>query len=135
MNIVVVKEMKGYWKEMNEDNDVISICKKNEEGRNDGICYFYLNGVIDRISEWKNGEELSVLKRFERKKMIEFVNGVKRYEGEYRDSMTDGYLREEKGEEYDIDGEDMIMVFFGMENNKGMENCMEIVKWYIMEYG
>ena len=78
MNMVVeMKEMKGYWKEMNEENEVISICKKDEEGRNDGICYFYLNGNIDRISEWKNGEELNILKRFEGKKMIEFVNGVR----------------------------------------------------------
>ena len=51
MNIVELKEMKGYWKEMNEDNEVISICKKDKEGRNDGICYFYLNDEIDRISE------------------------------------------------------------------------------------
>ena len=51
MNIVELKEMKGYWKEMNEDNEVISICKKDEEGRNDEICYFYLNDEIDRISE------------------------------------------------------------------------------------
>ena len=27
MNIVELKEMKGYWKEMNEENKVISICK------------------------------------------------------------------------------------------------------------
>ena len=121
--------------ERNDGNEVISICEKNDKFENDGICYFYVNGKIDKVSEWKNGEELNVLKRFEGKKMIEFVNGVKRYEGEYRDSMTDGYLREEKGEEYDIDGEDMIMVFFGMEIDKGMDNCMEIVKWYIMEYG
>ena len=80
MNIVPMKEMKGYWKEMNEMDEVISICKKDKEGRNDGICYFYSNGEIDRISEWKNGEEVSVLKRFEGNKMIEFVNRVKRYE-------------------------------------------------------
>ena len=135
MNIVELKEMKGYWKEMNEDNEVISICKKDEEGRNEGICYFYSNGEIDRISEWKNEEELNVLKRFEGNKMIEFVNGVKRYEGEYQDSMIDGYLREGEREEYDIDGQDVMMVFFGMEIDKNMENCMDIVKWYIMEYG
>ena len=51
MNIVELKEMKGYWKEMNEKNEVISICQKDEEGNNDGICYFYSNGKIDRISE------------------------------------------------------------------------------------
>ena len=107
-NVVVMKEMKGYWKEMNEKNEVISICKKNEESENDGICYFYSNGEIDKVSEWKNGEELNVLKRFERKKMIEFVNGVKRYEGEYRDSIKYNYPREGKGEEYDIDGKSLI---------------------------
>ena len=79
MNIVELKEMKGYWKEMNEENEVISICKKNEKNENDGICYFFVNGRIDKVSEWKNGEEVIVLKRFEGKKMIEFENGVKRY--------------------------------------------------------
>ena len=108
MNIVPMKEMKGYWKEMNERNEIISICKKNEEGRNEGICYFYLNGKIDKVSEWKNGDEVNVLKRFEGKRMIEFVNGVKRYEGEYRDSIKHNYPREGKGEEYDTDGETVI---------------------------
>ena len=107
-NMVVVKEMKGYWKEMNDDNEVISICKKNEKNENDGICYFYSNGVIDKVSEWKNGEELNVLKRFEGKKMIEFVNGVKRYEGEYRDSIKHNYPREGEGEEYDTDGKSLV---------------------------
>ena len=72
-----MEEMKGYWKEMNEENEVISICKKNEEGKNDGICYFYSNGDLDKVSEWKNGKEFNVLKRFEGKKMIEFEDGVK----------------------------------------------------------
>ena len=108
MNIVEMKEMKGYWKEMNERNEIISICQKDDECRNDGICYFYVNGDIDRISEWKNGEEMNVLKRFEGKKMIEFVNGVKRYEGEYKDSIEHNYPREGKGEEYDTDGEGVI---------------------------
>ena len=97
-NMVVVKGMKGYWKEMNDGNEVISICEKNDKFENDGICYFYSNGNIDRISEWKDGEELNVLKRFEGKKMIEFVNGVKRYEGEYRDSIKHNYPREGKGD-------------------------------------
>ena len=107
-NMVVVKEMKGYWKEMNDDNEVISICKKNEKNENDGICYFYSNGKIDKVSEWKNGEELNVLKRFEGNKMIEFVNGVKRYEGEFRDSIKHNYPREGEGEEYDTDGKSLV---------------------------
>ena len=108
MNIVELKEMKGYWKEMNEENEVISICKKNEENENDGICYFYSNGRIDKVSEWKNGEEVIVLKRFEGKKMIEFENGVKRYEGEYRDSIKHNYPREGEGEEYDENGKSLV---------------------------
>ena len=37
--------------------------------------------------------------------MTEFVKGVKRYEGEYRNSIESGYPREGGGEEYDVDGE------------------------------
>ena len=108
MNIVELKEMKGYWKEMNDANEVISICRKNEKNENDGICYFYSNGEIDKVSEWKNGEEVNVLKRFEGKKMTEFVNGVKRYEGEFRDSIKHNYPREGEGEEYDTDGKSLV---------------------------
>ena len=39
---------------------------------NDGL--FKRNGDSNGISEWKNSEELNVLKRLEGKKMIEFVN-------------------------------------------------------------
>ena len=108
MNIVPFKEMKGYWKVMNDRNVIMSICEKNEKNENDGICYFYSNGEIDKVSEWKNGEELNVLKRFEGKKMIEFVNGVKRYEGEYQDSIKHNYPREGKGEEYGTDGKSLV---------------------------
>ena len=108
MNIVELKEMKGYWKEMNDSNEVISICQKDDECRNDGICYFYVNGKIDKVSKWKNGEELNVLKRFEGKKISEFVNGVKRYEGKYRDSIKYNYPREGEGEEYDTDGKSLV---------------------------
>ena len=108
VDIVELKEMKGYWKEMNEENKVLSICKKDEEGNNDGICYFYLNGKINRISEWKNGKEVSILKQFEGDKMIELVKGVKRYEGGYRDSIKHNYPREGEGEEYGSDGKSVV---------------------------
>ena len=108
MNIVPFKEKRGYWKVMNDRNVIMSICKKNEKNENDGICYFYSNGEIDKVSEWKNGEELNVLKRFEGKKMIEFVNGVKRYEGDYQDSIKHNYPREGKGEEYGTDGKSLV---------------------------
>ena len=108
MNIVPFKDKRGYWKVMNDRNVIMSICEKNEKNENDGFCYFYSNGEIDKVSEWKNGEELNVLKRFEGKKMIEFVKGVKRYEGEYRDSIKYNYPREGKGEEYGTDGKSLV---------------------------
>ena len=107
-NATVMKEMKGYWKEMNDANEVISICHKNKNNQNDGICYFYSNGKINRISKWKNGKEMSILKQFEGDKMIELVKGVKRYEGGYRDSIKHNYPREGEGEEYGSDGKSVV---------------------------
>ena len=108
LDIIPVKEMKGYWKIVNSKNEVISICQKDDQGNNDGICYFYSNGEIDRISECKNGEEVSILKRFNGKTMMEFVNGIKQYEGGFRDSVTANYPREGQGEEYGADGMSLI---------------------------
>ena len=102
MNIMLMKEMRGYWKEMNDANEVISICKMDDKFGNDGICYFYVNGKINRVSKCKNGEEICVLKQFEGNKMIEFVDGLKQYEGEYKDSIENDYCREGKGKEYDM---------------------------------
>ena len=107
-NATVMKEMKGYWKEMNDANEVISICHKNKNNQNDGICYFYSNGKINRISKWKNGKEMSILKQFEGDKMTELVKGVKRYEGGYRDSIKHRYPREGEGEEYGSDGKSVV---------------------------
>ena len=95
MNIVELKEMKGYWKEMNDANEVISICQKDEEGNNDGICYFYSNGKIDKVSEWKNGEEVS-------------DSGDCRIYDEPNKVFFEGYFengkREGKGKEFDLNG-------------------------------
>ena len=107
-NATVMKEMKGYWKEMNDKNEVISICHKNKNNQNDGICYFYSNGKINRISKWKDGKEVSILKQFEGDKMTEVVKGVKRYEGGYRDSIKYRYPREGEGEEYGSDGKSVV---------------------------
>ena len=41
-------------------------------------------------------------------KMIEFVNGLKQYEGEYKDSIENDYCREGKGKEYDMNNGSLI---------------------------
>ena len=122
-SITPMKGMKGYWKELSDENKLISICRLDQNSRNDGICYFYTNGCISRISEWKNGEEVNVLKQFEDNKMIEYEKGVKRYEGEFRNSIKHNYPREGRGEEYDPDGKSLIyhgLFWNGKRQGKGI---------------
>ena len=105
MNIVEMKEMKGYWKELNDANELLSICHKNKKYENDGICYFYSNGAISKESEYKNGEEVNVLKRFEGNKMIEYKNGMMIYKGGYLNTIESDYARHGMGEEYGRNGD------------------------------
>ena len=51
-NATVMKEMKGYWKEMNDANEVISICHKNKNNQNDG---FVISTRMARSIELVNG--------------------------------------------------------------------------------
>ena len=62
--------MEGYWKELDGNGNVISICQKNENGMNEGLCYYFESGLLDRVSIWENNEEISILYRFENDKMI-----------------------------------------------------------------
>ena len=98
-------EMKGYWKEVDEDNTLIRICQKDDEGLNNGICYMYNNGAISRISYWKKGKEVQLLKQFFGQTMIEYSNGKKIYQGEYKYIPNVGYFRYGEGEEYAADGQ------------------------------
>ena len=100
-----MEEMKGYWKEIDEDNTLIRICQKDDEGLNNGICYMYTNGVISRISYWENGKEVQLLKQFFGQTMIEYQDGKKKYQGEYKYLPNVGYIRYGEGEEYAADGQ------------------------------
>ena len=55
------KGKKGYWQECNEDNQLVTICSQDKDEKNDGICYFYSNGRINRVSFWEHGDR-SVMK-------------------------------------------------------------------------
>ena len=57
LNMVRLSEMNGYWLEYDEGNHLKSICKKDRNGRYEGICYFYENDIMVRISEWHEGRE------------------------------------------------------------------------------
>ena len=71
----------GYWKEMDENNQLRSVCKMDDQGNYNGTCYFCDCGKISRISDCVDGNEVKVLKEFNGDTMIEYENGVKVYEG------------------------------------------------------
>lgn len=105
LNIIQVKEMgAGYWKECDDNGNIIRISQKDDSGNNNGLCYSYSNGKISRVSLWKEGKEVELLKQFSGNTMIEYKNGHKVYEGEYLDSIKEGYPRNGKGIEFDEDG-------------------------------
>ena len=108
VNSIKMEGMKGYWKVMNDKNELVLIYHEMRNRKKDEIHYDYSEGCICRISKWRDGEEMNVLKTFEGNKMIEFVNGVKRYEGGFRNLIEWDYEREGKGKEYDVDGESVV---------------------------
>ena len=105
LNIVRMKEKRGYWKEYDEKGKLMSISERDIFGRKTGICYFYDDKChISKISTWVNGEEISILKQFSGNIMIEYIDGIRRYEGCFRDSFRDNYPYQGQGKEYAEDG-------------------------------
>ena len=133
--LVKMDEMDGYWKELDENDDdkVLSVSKRDEYGRKYGICYFYNeDDTINRMSEWKKGEEKCVIKQFNGNQMVEYKNGTKRYEGEYANSMRYNYERNGKGKEYSKNGKTMIYqgIFVnGKRNGRGTSYHNRKVKY------
>ena len=91
---------KGYWKVFNEENKVIRICQRDENGKYEGINYIFQCGKISRISVWKEGKEKTLIKQFNGLTMTEYTDGYKSYEGGYLDSFELDYPRNGKGEEF-----------------------------------
>ena len=104
-NITPYKGKSGYWQEEDNTQRVIRICKLNDTGRYEGKCYSYNNGKIEKVSKYKNGNEIAVLKQFINGKMVEYKHGKKRYMGDFLDSLESDYVRHGKGEEFGNDGE------------------------------
>lgn len=78
------KVKEGYWNEMDERAIIISLCHKDKHGRNDGICYFYSNSLIDHISRWEKGVEIEFLHVFSGDIMESYIDGELVYIGSYR---------------------------------------------------
>ena len=103
LSIFKMDRNKDYWKEVDKINLVKCISKRDEHGTKKGICYFYNKGKINRISKWKNGEEIRLIKVFRDSEMIEYgdTQDTVKYIGEFLDSFELNYPREGYGVEYD----------------------------------
>ena len=109
LNIEPSKEMgKEYWKEYDDNGKLIRICQKDDFGKYNGICYSFNSGKISRVSLWKEGKEIELLKQFSDDIMTEYKNGNKEYEGGFLDSLELQYPRNGNGVEYGKDGKTRI---------------------------
>ena len=120
LNIFKIDRTKKYWKEVDNSNIVQCICERDEHGMKKGICYFYNNGKISRISEWKNGEEIRLIKEFKDTEMIEYddTQSKVKYIGEYLDSFELNYPREGYGIEYDINTRSIVYQGYFFDNQR-----------------
>ena len=93
--LVKMIEMEGYWKEYDDNMNLRSVCKKDDEGKNDGVCFYYQNDEVKRLSEWHEGNETPYTGYF---KLYDERNR-KWIEGEYKNGVRNGVIKE-----YDING-------------------------------
>ena len=109
LNMIKMREMNGYWKEVDDDGRLINISKRNDSGEMNGICYFFnSDGEISKISEYKKNNEIRILKTFVDNIMIEYHKGVRKYEGEFINSLLFNYPRNGMGREYDCGTQSII---------------------------
>ena len=96
LNMEPSKEMgKGFWKEYNENGELIRICQKDDFGNYDGFCYCYEKGNFYRLSYWENGCESFHNGYF---KLYNEVH-KKWFEGNFENGYPEG-----RGMEYDTNG-------------------------------
>lgn len=120
LELIKIERDNIYWKRLNKNNTVKSICERDEHGMKEGICYFYNNGKISRISEWKNGEEIRLIKEFKDTEMIEYedTQSKVKYIGEYLNSFELNYPREGYGIEYDINTRSIVYQGYFFDNQR-----------------
>ena len=85
----------NYWNERDDTGNLVSVCRKDESGKNDGICYFYLNGDIKYISRWEHGVEVEILHTFEGGIMKSYKFKKLIYEGKYLKKSDFEYIQQE----------------------------------------
>ena len=125
-NIVPLEEVSGYWKEYNAEHKLVSISRRDDFGRKEGICYFYDGEEkIDRISEWKEDKEVST------SGYCEIYDEPRKVW--YKGHFENGY-RNWKGVEYDESGNVTFDGFYS--KGKRLSNIVKLeeVSGYWKEY-
>ena len=97
-----MENMKGYWEEKDFSGFTISVCKKDVFGNNEGLCYFYNNGILDRASYCHNNTEIGLANKFGEASMCQYKNNEICYYGTYSGSIYSGFERR-SGAECDKD--------------------------------
>ena len=69
--------------ERDSQGNIVSVCHKDINELNHGICYFYANDKIQYISRWEHGSETEVLHSFVGNIMTSYRQGTVIYEGCY----------------------------------------------------
>ena len=104
------------------DNEIISVCKYNENHKKDGLCYFYENGKVNRVTCFENGIEKNTIQEFKGKSMIEYdKNGKMTYQGQYTGSISNGFKPSGKGNYYEYSKDQLVLI-------KKMDNTKQIGK-------
>ena len=92
--------MKGFYSEINENRDLLSVSEYDNEWRKNGKCFEYEGGRLVRECEYKNGVMMRVLREWKGDLMIEYDdNGMRVYEGGFEGDMMKGFVREGEGTE------------------------------------
>ena len=111
--VIIYEKMDSvYTKELDANtSQLIAISKLDEDYKRNGMCFFYENEKISKIQKFENGEMSQDIAYFEGPTMHQLdESGNEIYRGGYLDSFESQYLRDGKGEEFDINHS---LIYFG----------------------
>ena len=93
------------WKEVDMNNEWnYSLCKLDKQFRHQGICKKFVQGILTEESMYKDDKVVRKCREIRGREMTEYdENGVKIYQGEYKQDLKKGYIRDGKGKEF-VDG-------------------------------
>ena len=77
------EENPNLWYERDQFGNLISICNKDENGRNHGKCFFYIKGKLHQISVWEHDKEIETTHVFNRDMLTIYKDGNVVFKGYY----------------------------------------------------